>query len=168
MPAALTATRFGLIDLTGHAYRGLSFPTERAASVYLARQAPSFRRMLATAGYRVGPVEPPAPAAVVEPETPVVEPCPARQDKGKPADTCRLVLTIRGTEYLVRGIPAAAFGATTRAFQLRKAGTATVHHVAETIHGPICDCPDFIFRHDGIDPKGCKHIRALRALGLIR
>ncbi len=27
-----------------------------------------------------------------------------------------------------------------------------------------CDCPDFIFRRDGIDPRGCLHIQAVKAL----
>jgi hypothetical protein len=169
MPATLTTpARFGLIDQAGHPYRGLSFGSERAAGQYLDRQAPSFRRMLRTAGYRVGPVESPAPAAVVEPETPVVESRPTHKAKGKPADTCTLTLSIQGTDYRVRGIRADAFGSTARAYQLRKTGTATVYHVAETVHGSTCDCADQTFRHEGIDDLGCKHLKALRALGLIR
>lgn len=30
-----------------------------------------------------------------------------------------------------------------------------------------CDCADFTYRREGIDPKGCKHIRALRAYRLM-
>ena len=30
-----------------------------------------------------------------------------------------------------------------------------------------CDCPDFTFKREGIDPEGCKHIKALVACGLI-
>jgi hypothetical protein len=33
---------------------------------------------------------------------------------------------------------------------------------------PRCDCPDFIFRREGLDPGGCKHIRALVGAGLMR
>lgn len=83
-------------------------------------------------------------------------------------DTCTLTLAIRGDQYRVRGVQADAFGATSRAYRLRKAGTHEVHHVAETIHGPTCDCPDQTFRHEGRDALGCKHIRALKALGLVR
>jgi hypothetical protein len=39
--------------------------------------------------------------------------------------------------------------------------------VADTGDGATCDCPDFLFRHDGHDQTGCKHVRALRALGLL-
>ncbi len=31
----------------------------------------------------------------------------------------------------------------------------------------MCDCPDYIFRRDGLDPSGCKHIKALVGSGLI-
>ena len=39
--------------------------------------------------------------------------------------------------------------------------------MAETVQGAVCDCPDFVFRRDGLDPKGCLHIRAMRAVGLL-
>jgi hypothetical protein len=32
---------------------------------------------------------------------------------------------------------------------------------------PSCDCGDFQFRRWQKDPAGCKHIKALRALGLL-
>ena len=41
------------------------------------------------------------------------------------------------------------------------------YDVAQTPYGPECDCPDFIFRRAGLDPHGCKHVRALVACGLI-
>jgi hypothetical protein len=34
--------------------------------------------------------------------------------------------------------------------------------------GLACDCPDFMFRHAGTGSKGCKHIRAALAVGLVR
>ena len=52
-----------------------------------------------------------------------------------------------------------------RAFRLSRKGD--VYDVAQTVHGPICDCPDFIFRRDGLDPRGCLHIRAMRAVGML-
>jgi hypothetical protein len=77
----------------------------------------------------------------------------------------RLILTIRETDYAVRPLacdpPIAA-----RAFQLRKPD-GTFYDVAQTPFGSTCDCPDFVYRRDGLDPLGCKHVRALRAYGLI-
>ncbi len=35
------------------------------------------------------------------------------------------------------------------------------------VQGHTCDCPDFIFHRDGLDPGGCKHIKALVACGLL-
>lgn len=53
-----------------------------------------------------------------------------------------------------------------RAFRLLKDDGA-LYDVIQTRFGPTCDCPDFIFRRDGLDPSGCKHIRALTTCGLI-
>lgn len=32
----------------------------------------------------------------------------------------------------------------------------------------LCDCWDFMSRRDNIDPDGCKHIRSLRACGVVQ
>lgn len=94
---------------------------------------------------------------------------PAREPrKPAPPDVCRLSLIIRGTAYSVRGIPAAAFGATARGYRIRNRENGRAYDLAETVHGPTCDCPDYTFRREGIDPAGCKHVRALVALGLLR
>jgi hypothetical protein len=53
-----------------------------------------------------------------------------------------------------------------RAFRLNKPD-GTLYDVAQTHFGNQCDCPDFIFRRDGLDPCGCKHVKALVAEGLI-
>jgi len=53
-----------------------------------------------------------------------------------------------------------------RAYRLIK-GDGSAYDLAETEHGPQCDCPDSIFRRDGLDPDGCKHVQALVRLGLI-
>ena len=42
-----------------------------------------------------------------------------------------------------------------------------IYDVTQTVHGPVCDCPDYIFRRDGLDPHGCLHIRAMRAVGIL-
>lgn len=35
------------------------------------------------------------------------------------------------------------------------------------VDGPHCDCPDFHQARQNKDPKGCKHLAALRATGVI-
>ncbi len=86
---------------------------------------------------------------------------PARPAHG----ICRLTLTIGTTTYKVRPLqPDRAVAL--QAFRLRKPD-GTVYHVARHDHGAECDCPDFIFHRDGIDPDGCKHVKALTACGLL-
>jgi hypothetical protein len=77
---------------------------------------------------------------------------------------CRLTLTINGRHYTVRPIASQADDVP-RAFRLSR--KSDVYDVAQTAHGPTCDCPDFIFRRDGLDPLGCLHIRAMRAVGML-
>ena len=77
---------------------------------------------------------------------------------------CRLTLTINGRHYAVRPIASQADDVP-RAFRLSRKGD--VYDVAQTVHGPTCDCPDFIFRRDGLDPLGRLHIRAMRAVGML-
>ncbi len=76
-----------------------------------------------------------------------------------------LVLMIDRTAYSVGPIACDPVVAE-RAFRLRKAD-GTLYDVRQTGFGPECDCPDFLFRRDGIDPVGCKHIQALLTYGLI-
>jgi hypothetical protein len=78
---------------------------------------------------------------------------------------CRLTIAINGTDYQVNPNPAAACAAL-RAYRLSKAD-GTTYDVAQTVHGLTCECPDFIFHRDGIDPDGCKHIKAMVAYGLL-
>jgi hypothetical protein len=85
-----------------------------------------------------------------------------RPRQRRSTDTCRLTLHLRGTAYRVR--PVASDDG--RAFRLRKAD-GTIYDVAETPFGPTCDCGDQVWRHEGRDGTGCKHIQALRKLGLI-
>lgn len=42
-----------------------------------------------------------------------------------------------------------------------------VYDVEDTCHGATCDCPDFVCRRAGLDAAGCKHVKALKAAGLI-
>lgn len=51
-------------------------------------------------------------------------------------------------------------------FRLQKPD-GSAYDVAQTAFGPVCDCPDFVFRRDGLDPTGCKHVKGLTAYGLL-
>ncbi len=78
---------------------------------------------------------------------------------------CRLTIAINGMDYQVN--PNLAEGsAALKAYRLTKTD-GTAYDAALTVHGLTCDCPDFIFRRDGIDPEGCKHIKAMVAFGLL-
>jgi hypothetical protein len=79
--------------------------------------------------------------------------------------TYQLYLTIDGFPYSVRPVLSDPFLAR-RAFQLTKPDGKS-YDIAQTHHGATCDCPDFIYRRDGLDPAGCKHVRALVSCGLI-
>lgn len=74
-------------------------------------------------------------------------------------------LRINQTFYEVRALKCDPIIAV-KAFRLNKAD-GTLYDVAQTQYGPQCDCPDFIFHRDGLDPSGCKHVKALVVEGLI-
>jgi hypothetical protein len=80
--------------------------------------------------------------------------------------TYRLVLSIDAQHYLVRPLVCDPILAD-RAFRLTKSD-GTFYDVLQGNYGPTCDCPDFIFRRDGIDPNGCKHIQGLVSQGLVQ
>jgi hypothetical protein len=77
----------------------------------------------------------------------------------------RLVLFINGTAYNVHPLPVDSIDAV-RAFRLRKHDD-TAYDVAQSLDGITCDCPDFVFNREGVDPEGCKHIKSLVSCGLI-
>jgi hypothetical protein len=39
--------------------------------------------------------------------------------------------------------------------------------VTEGLTGAACDCPDFVMRRAGLCAAGCKHLRTMRAVGLL-
>ncbi len=78
---------------------------------------------------------------------------------------CRLTIVINDMDYVVKPNSRQATAAI-KAYRLSKAD-GTDYDVALTDHGLTCDCPDFIFRRDGIDPEGCKHIKAMVTYGLL-
>lgn len=92
---------------------------------------------------------------------PRVSPAPVAP-KGR---TFRLYLTIDRFPYHVRPIVTDPVFAD-RAFQLTRPDGKS-YDISQTRHGLTCDCPDFIYRRDGLDPAGCKHIRALVSCGLV-
>lgn len=71
-------------------------------------------------------------------------------------------LTIGKTRYEVEAVPTGDGPA----YRLSKADGA-VYDVRETEHGPECDCGDFVYRRAGLDAAGCKHVKALRGLGML-
>jgi hypothetical protein len=90
---------------------------------------------------------------------------PRRRIIGPARAVCRLTMEINGTDYRVEPSPAGS-DAATKGYRLRKRD-GTAYDVARTEFGLICDCPDFIFHRDGLDPAGCKHIKAMVAYGLL-
>jgi hypothetical protein len=80
-------------------------------------------------------------------------------------DTCRLTVTIRGEEYHATPLEPEADDVV-KAWRLRKA-SGDAYVVADTADGATCECRDYVYRHEGRDQVGCKHIRSLRALGLL-
>ena len=96
------------------------------------------------------------PARVAAPRTRTIRPARA---------VCRLTMAINGVDYRVEPNPAEAY-AVMKAYRLSKPD-GTAYDIARTHHGLTCDCPDFIFRRDGLDPDGCKHIKAMVAYGLL-
>jgi hypothetical protein len=97
-------------------------------------------------------------STMTAPRPPVKARKPARPTHG----TCRLTLSINGTNYSVRPNVGAAY----TAFRLKKSD-GTTYDVASTEHGLTCDCPDHVFHRDGLDPAGCKHVKAMVACGLL-
>jgi hypothetical protein len=77
---------------------------------------------------------------------------------------CGLTMRINGQRYEIRPLPA-EFGQM-KAFRLTKVD-GTFHDVSHQVYGCECTCGDWIFRRDGIDEQGCKHIRASKACGLL-
>lgn len=76
----------------------------------------------------------------------------------------RLFVRIGGSIYALHRITPAP--AVFRGWRLRKVD-GTCYDVGQDQHGCLCTCPDFAFRRDGLEPEGCKHIKALKTVGLL-
>jgi len=110
--------------------------------------------------------------ATVPPCAPPVQPKPAPAARKprtvKPATgVARLTLAINGVDYAVRPLAVAPGSGVARLYQLRKLADGTVYHASRHPHGDECTCPSFVYDHDGRDDRGCKHLVALRAVGLL-
>jgi hypothetical protein len=101
---------------------------------------------------------------VVAEARPISGGAPAVAEAEAPA--AALTLTIGGTPYAVRRVACPA-AAALECFAVRKAGAAETHHVSRHADGCRCTCGDFVYRREHLDPKGCKHIRAMVAVGLL-
>jgi len=76
----------------------------------------------------------------------------------------RLVILINGKTYLLR-----RFVSVWRLNLMAEDGTISDSYDV-TQDGPDvrCTCADFEWCRDGLDSRGCKHVCALRAVGLLR
>jgi hypothetical protein len=104
-------------------------------------------------------------ATMTRPTSKLVAPAVIRRRVAVPHGVCRLTLTINSVAYAVipnRGASELA----TKAFRLKK-GDGTIYDVAATARGVSCDCRDYLFNRDGKDVNGCKHVKAMKACGLL-
>jgi SWIM zinc finger len=95
-------------------------------------------------------------------------PAPASRSKPHLRRTpalCRLWLRINGTDYGVRRIGDAP-AAVLEAWRLTKCD-GTTYDVGRTADGYTCDCPDYDWRRGVTGDDVCKHVLALKAVGLL-
>jgi hypothetical protein len=75
-------------------------------------------------------------------------------------------IEIKGALYAVEAIPAGEFG--TVAARVTKLVNGEVYDLLLTTDGRCeCTCPDFEARHRGLPTQGCKHIRGVKAAGML-
>ncbi|SIN69270.1 SWIM zinc finger [Singulisphaera sp. GP187] len=83
----------------------------------------------------------------------------------RPKHAVRMILIINATAYEIVPIKVEA-EVVRQCFELRKPD-GEVWHVSQHDHGTQCTCADFEFNRNYLDPLGCKHIRALTAMGVV-
>lgn len=138
--------------------------TGKAASPAPSEPSPSVGQPTVTATPTIA-----SKAARPVPPTPPVEPVPVPRKPRKPAHgVCSASVVINGVRYALKPVPCDREAAR-QCFELRKGhGTnEAVYHVSRHDYGAECTCPDFVYSRDGIDPTGCKHIKALLALQIL-
>jgi predicted RNA methylase len=102
---------------------------------------------------------------------------PASQDRGRVTSygrrgdgllgMTRLTVAIDGTAYRLEVVPVPDHSEAYCHYALTKPD-GTRYGVSLPIGDyPTCCCEDYHYRREHLDPTGCKHIRSLRALGLL-
>ncbi len=109
-------------------------------------------------------------ASLVTDEPVAVDVCSAHVETLAPAADKPLVVAmaigINGTHYSVS--PLAPSPDAVKAFRFVViGGDGRAYDVEELEGGARCDCGDFVFRREGLDTLGCKHVRAAWMCGLI-
>jgi hypothetical protein len=74
-------------------------------------------------------------------------------------------MRLNGTYYGVEALPSED-ETVHKVIRLRKEDS-TIYDVASTIYGDICDCPDFLFNSKESPEHPCKHILALKGVGIL-
>jgi hypothetical protein len=108
--------------------------------------------------------------SIVQPPSPSVnrtrrDPARVELDADLEFDDGSPILRLNGTAYALTVYRAEAEDVV-RVVRLEKRD-GTTYDGSEHPHGAECTCPDYEVRHRGLDALSCKHIRALRALGLL-
>jgi hypothetical protein len=126
------------------------------------------------ATFRPAAPAPCAPAAAGAALAPLARPRRPRPTVADGPVTAALVLLVEcasgPTRYTVRALSRSPGDEALMVYLLRRIGAGPDHegyHVCQHLDGPTCDCPDYQFRRDGLDPSGCKHVRALIQVGLL-
>lgn len=109
--------------------------------------------------------EPAAPVESPNRDDVTLRPEPPAPDADKPL-VVAMAIGINGTHYSVS--PLAPSPDAVKAFRFVKIdGDGRAYDVEELEGGARCDCADFVFRREGLDTLGCKHVRAAWMCGLI-
>jgi hypothetical protein len=112
-----------------------------------------------------------SPGAPARPAQPAVPAPPARVIDAEPAEDANLifaVVVVGHGRYKFEGVPRDPGADIERLYRLtRLDDPSKIYYVAQHHDHASCDCPDYIFRREGRDPGGCKHVRALAWLGIV-
>lgn len=92
-----------------------------------------------------------------------VKPAAAKPVRG----VVRLYVEINDEMYRACPLPVPGDGDPAKLYSVRKLESGDVYHVSQHKAECRCTCPDYVYRCDGKDPKGCKPVAGLVAAGLI-
>jgi hypothetical protein len=85
----------------------------------------------------------------------------------RPPAVVQCAVWINGVAYEVSLLAPEPGTGIKKAYRLKNAENGNEYDLAWSNHGIECECGDFEFRRAGKDPEGCKHIDALRQLGMM-